>query len=86
MLELEILKGRNWKTNPHWLQFFSEGRYCGSVWSTEAKLRWSDGNYSLRIDTILFLHFTGILLRPKGGKQREWIKLTGKKEIKQSKS
>jgi len=81
MFELEIQKGKNWKTNPHWLMFYSEGRYCGSVWSTEAKLLWNDGRYSLRAGTILFLHFTGILLRPKGGKHKEWIKLRDKTQI-----
>jgi len=79
MLELEIQKGQNWKTNPHWLQFFSEGRYCGSVWSAEAKLLWNGRNYSLRVGTIAFLHFTGVLLRPRGGRHREWIKLGAKK-------
>jgi len=48
-LELRIIRKRNWRHDPHWLELYADGKYAGIVWSQRATLRGTKwGDYSLR--------------------------------------
>jgi len=71
MIELAIQK-RNWKKDPHWLAFYADNRYFGSVWSGNVKLRYENKRYCLFFtDYPLYLHFDKIFLRIKERRGRE---------------
>jgi len=60
-MELRILRGRNWKTNPYYIPVYCNGSHLGNVWSWNLKLKRHRPYYLIHyVGTDTFFWLNGV--------------------------